>query len=195
MASLYNLAQQIQSKTGGKGTWQELISDVKKTYAFVVKQIWYENKGQGVGEVDGAFIIPFLNQQPIINTTTNTYYIDLLSSYVTLPQEGGVVSVSYMGSPNTNFVLTNAGSVGRLSNITAGVMGGRQLYYIEGMKMYFPRMNRATSLPLITRFAVALDNVDVDESLNIPPDVQEQIVNLCIQKYLPQAEMINQNIK
>ena len=192
--SLYNLAQQSQKLTG-KASWQEVIQATRNAYAYVVKGIWFENKKMDVGTIDGGFIISFPDQQPILDQTTSSYYINISSTYLQLPQESGIVSVSYMSSINTNFVLTNSGTVGRLSRIKAGVMGGRQLYYTDNMRMYFPRMNDATKLPVMVRLAVALDSVDVDSPLNISPNVQAQIVQMVVQLYNPTVQQVNENIK
>ena len=196
MTSLYNIAQQVVLKTG-KGYWQEVIQDVREAYASAVKQIWYENKKMNIGELDGAFIIPFTEQTPLLDDTTCKYYLDLTSSYVQLPQEGGLVSVSYMSAPDVNFVLVNAGTYGRLKNIKAGLMGGRQIYYAENAKLWFPRMTDTTNMPLIVRLGLAIDDYDVDKPINVPNNVQEQIVQMCVQKYVtpPTETPINKAIK
>jgi hypothetical protein len=194
MVSINNLAQQVLKKTG-RGSLQEIRQDVRKSYAFAVKQLWYEAKKEGVSELNGAFIFPFVDHQPILDEAQNRYYIDLQSNYIDLPQEGGLVSVSYMSCPETNFVLCNAGSVGRLSRIKAGLMGGRQLYYPESTKLYFPRMISTSALPLIARIGIAIDDYDVDANINIPLNVQEQIVQSVIMKYATVPESINEAIK
>lgn len=192
--SINNIAQQIQKKTG-KGTPQEVRQDVRKSYATAVRNYWFENKKNDVGELDGALIIPFTDT-PILDTNLNYYYINLQSTYVQLPQECGIVRVCYVSEPDKDFILTNVANVGSLNSIKAGVMGGRQLYYTEGMRMYFPRMTATTNLPVISRFALALDNIDVDASLNISPDLQDIIVQMCIAKYNPPTEVpINEKIK
>ena len=190
--TLYQLSETIK-KSVPKGSWQELINEVRKAYAFVVKAIWFENKKVDVGELDGAFVITFKNQTPVLDAVEGRYYIDLQSTYIQLPQESGIVSVCYMTEPNVNFVLTNAGTVGRLSRIKAGVMGGRELYYVDNKKMYFPRMRASKDVML--RLGLALDNYDVDEPLNIPTNVQEQITQMVIAKYVPQVAPINEKIK
>ena len=187
MITLYNIAEQVKAKTG-KGTWQEVIQEVRNAYSYIAKGIWFENKKNDVGEVDGAFVISFKNQQPKLDTDLNKYYVDISSTYLQLPQECGVVSVSYMSEIETNFVMVNSGSYGRLSRIKAGVMGGRQLYYVDNMKMFFPRMTNITSTPLMVRLALALDEVDVDAPLNISATIQESIVNLVVSKYIQIAE-------
>jgi hypothetical protein len=194
--SLYSIAQRVQLKTK-KGSWQEILADVRSTYAYVVKSIWFENKKMDIGELDGSFIIPFYDQTPILDSVSNLYYIDLQSSYVQLPQEGGLISVSYMNTPNTNFVLVNAGTASRLSNIKAGVMGGRQVYYVLNTRMFFPNMSNTTNLPLLVKLGCAIDDYDVDAIINIPNNLQEQIIDMCILKYNTPAmdKPINEQIK
>lgn len=190
--SLNNIAQQVQVQTN-KGSWQEIRQSVREAYAFIVKSIWFENKKMDVGELNGNFIVTFTNQTPAIDPVINQYYVDISSTYLDLPQECGIISVCYMTEQNINFVRTNAGSYSRLSRITAGVMGGRQLYYVDNMKMYFPRMVQPKDVML--RLALALDNIDVDAPLNVSPDIQKQIVDMVVAVWNPQVAQPNEKIR
>lgn len=192
--SLNNITQQVQRQTR-KGTWQEILKEVRKAYASAVKLMWYESKSQDIHEINGEFQIPFENQQPVLNPTNNRYYIDINTSYLGLPQESGIVSVAYMSAMDDYFVLCNAGTVGRMNEIQAGCMGGSQLYYTQNDKMYFPRMNQSTALPINLILALGLDDYDVDAPINIPDNIQKTIVDMVVQVYTPVQQAINENIK
>ena len=200
MVSIYNLAQQITTKTG-KGTWQEVEQAVRNAYSAVVKREWYTAKGLDINEINGAFIVSFKNQIPILDTELKQYYITIPSTYLGLPQENGINTVAYMSELDVSFVMCNIATVGRLNSIKAGVMGGIQLFYVANdgdngsMRMYFPRMNNQTALPIFLAFTLALDTYDVDAPLNIPADIQNEIVNMVIALYTPQPTPINEQIK
>jgi len=197
--SLYNLAQQVTTKTG-KGTWQENIQAVRNAYSFIVKREWYTAKGLDVNEINGAFIVSFKNQIPTFDSDLKQYYIEIPSTYLGLPQENGINSVAYMSELDVSFVMCNIATVGRLNSIKAGVMGGIQIFYVTNdssgsMRMYFPRMNSQTALPIFLAFTLALDTYDIDAPLNIPADIQNDIVNMVIALYTPQQTPINEQIK
>lgn len=191
MTTLYKIAEQVLSRVGS-GSVQIYISDVVDAYAYFVKAQWYENQKSDVKEVDGQFIVTFGTKEkltPILDEAVAQYYIENPSSYVSLPAESGIVFVGFAKGQNKAFVRTGAGTYGRLQNTLAGVMGGRQTYYEEGAKTYFPKMTAATNGDVIMKLAVALDNIDVEEPLSIPRNIVGDIVDRVVQKRIPKANV------
>lgn len=192
MTSLYELAEKCKYRIGG-GDYQALMSFVVDAYASVVKNAFYENKTDGIAEIDGEFIYTFgkkTDLTPVLDDKTNEYYIDIPSSYVRLPHEYGINSVSYMMGQQTQFIRVMTGSYGMWQNIKAGVLGGRQTYYVEGAKMYFPKMTAFTKANILLKIAIGLDTADIDEPLNISRDLVDQIVNMVVAKFVPQKEKL-----
>jgi hypothetical protein len=198
--SLFNLSQQVSLKTG-KGMSQQVIQDVRNAYATCMKQLWFESKNLDVSEINGTFIFQFPNITPIYDTVLKQYYIEAPSSYIALPQENGINWICYMSEPDLCFVMCNAGTIGRLNQILAGVMGGQQLYYpmfdtLKNKQVFvFPRMTNATCNKIMIRLTLALDTVSTDAPLDIPPNVQDMIVTMVVAKYLPEQPVINEKIK
>lgn len=183
--SLYKIAEKCKERLSS-GDLQVLVDTVIDVYSTVVKNEWYENKADGVSEVDGAFIYTFGKSKELKSEKdeiTGLYYIIVPSSYLRLPHEMGVNQVSFLKDQDHFFVRVGSGSNGMWSNLKSNVFGGRQTYYIEGNKMVFPKMNEVSSMLL--KMAIALDEVDVLEDLNIPRSLVDKIVDLVVLKYNP----------
>lgn len=185
-ASLYKLAEKAYSILE-KGDMQALIEACQDAYAVVAKREYYENKQDGVGEVEGVFFYSFgktTTITPELDSVVDKYYISVPSSYLRLPCEAGINMVSYLKGQSKPFVRISAADEQAL-NLLGSCMGGRQPYYVEGAKMYFPKMTADLVGPIFLRMAIALDNVDPEENLNIPPNLQSMIVDMVVAKYQP----------
>ncbi len=196
MTSLLKIAEQAKSILG-KGTTQELIEYVKQGYAIVAKQQWYEGKQDGTGEINGSFIYSFGKTTPltpVIDASTNEYYIVLPSTYLELPHQFGVQQVSFLKGQGKPFINIGNGGMGLYSGLKAGTMGGNELYYIESTRVYFPRFTADTVGDVLLKLAVALDEIDVDENINIAPNVVRMIVDVVIQQYAPKEQKTPSNL-
>lgn len=182
MQSLYKIAEQCRVILS-KGDTQSLIASVIDAYGVVAKKQFYENKAEGISEVDGVFLTAFNDIVPVLDITNDRYYIVNPSSYIRLPLEMGI---SFVGFPKgRGFVRISSGNADLWSTIKAGALGGIQTYYIEGTKTYFPKMTNTTNGNIKVIYAVALDNIDPEADLNIPPDIASQIVDMVVAKYSP----------
>jgi hypothetical protein len=185
MTSLLKIAEQAKAILG-KGTSQELIEYVKQGYALVAKQQWFEGKQDGTSEINGSFIYSFgksTTLTPAVDSATDEYFIVLPSTYLELPHQFGVQQVSFLNGQNKPFINIGNGGMGLYSGLKAGAMGGNELYYVESTKMYFPRMTVNSTGNILLKLAVALDEVDVDENINIAPNVVRMIVDTVVQQY------------
>ncbi len=187
-SSIYKLAEKVRDILG-KGDLQALISSCQDAYAIVVKQEWFANMSEGINEIDGAFVYTFKNQEPLWDDDLGEYYMIIPSSYLRLPHEMGINSVSTMRGQDAPFVRISSGSIGMWANLKSNILGGRQTYYIEGIRMYFPKMTITTKGNMLLKMAIALDTVDPEEDLNIPPNVAGMIVDLVVAKYQPKPEV------
>lgn len=192
--SLFKLSEQCKSILG-KGSYQELIEAVKQAYSSVVKLQFYENKQDGIAEVDGQFIFTFGKETaltPVLDVLTDKYYITIPSSYLRLPHEMGINQVSFIqGKP---FARIGTGSIGMWSNLKAFALGGLQVYAVEGFRMYFPKMTAENKGDILLKMVIALDTSDADAELNISPDMADQIVNMVAQKYSPKEKEISDKL-
>jgi len=187
MTSLYKISEQA-IRILGKGEPQEIIELVKQAYSSVAKLQFYENKNDGVSEVNGSFVYTFKNNTPKKDNQLDIYYVDVPSSYLELPHEMGINQVSFLKSQDAPFVRLTSSSLGLFANLKSSVFGGLQPYYVESKRIYFPLMNNVNKGDILIKLAIALNEVDVDEELNISPNIIESIISQVVQLYAPSQE-------
>lgn len=187
--SIYKISEQVKLILGDIDI-QAITSFVIDAYSSSVKREFYENKNDGVSEIDGTFLFSFGKETsltPILELSTDMYFIMIPSSYLRLPHEMGINMVSFAKGQTKEFIRVNSGSVSMWSNLKANLLGGSQTYFVEGARMYFPKMTNTTNGNLLLKLAIALDDVDVDEELSIPRSVVDNIVSMVVMKFRPPA--------
>lgn len=192
MTSLYKIAEKCILIVP-KVPIQALLSSVVDVYASMAKKEWYENKADGVSEVDGTFIYTFGKSSPLVpevDADTDLYYITIPSSYLRLPHEMGINNVSFMKEQNFPFVRIT--STGLWNNLKSNVF--KQTYMVEGNRLYFPKMTSVNKGNILLKMAIALDTADVDQQLNIPPNMVDEIVNIVVAKYQPKEPKTPENL-
>jgi len=185
--TLFKIAEKCKYRLGS-GDVQSLLASVIDVYATVVKNEWYENRADGINEVDGVFIYSFgkdLKLTATKDSDLNMYYVTIPSSYLRLPHEMGINLVCCLGYPDAPFVRVGGGSLGMWLGLKSAVLGGSQTYYVENNKMFFPKMKEAHNIYLKLAIAFDYEGIDIDETLNIPPNVVDKIVDLVVAKYQP----------
>ena len=181
LTSLYQIAEQCKLITEKRVSVQALTFAVKDAYAQIAKKQWYANMAEDSGELNGSFLYTFKSVEPILDCDTDMYYIMIPSSYLELPHQLGVNWVSYM-KDRTSFVLTS--NWGIFSNLKSAIMGGRQVYSIENSRMWFPKMDQNSVGPLLLKLAIALDNVEPEDELNIAPNIVSDIIAMVVAPYM-----------
>lgn len=185
VSSIFRIAEQCHVNLPEENI-QTLIAAVQDSFGVIAKQNFYENKQDGAAEVDGSLIFTFGKNTPLtpaLDVDTDMYYIVIPSSSVSLPGGYGINQVSFLKGQSTPFGMIQAGSTSIWSSIKAGVLAGRQTYFVEGTKMYFPKMNSSNNGNILLKLVLALTEVDVREDLNIPPDMISQIILMVNQKF------------
>jgi hypothetical protein len=186
MISLYRVAEQAEVIIEKRATVQQLIPAVIDAYAFIAKAQWFEATQFDTQEIDGSFLSVFTDLKAEFDKTRDLYYVTMPSTYMVLPLEIGVNWVSGM-KDKESWVRTQ--SWGKFAGIKAGLMGGRQVYYVEGPKMFFPKMVKADcDFPIIMKLAIAYDDIDPYEKINIAPNIIDDIIRRVAEPY-----MIKQN--
>src|SRR3990172_10133262 len=208
MATKRKLAEQaLRILSGGQNTRdsqvsiQELMIFVNQAYAFVVKKNWWNNRREGESGVNGNFIYSF--EDIVINkdTVKNLYYANLLSSFLgDIPHELGISHVSYVQSLNKPFVRLANGMNGLLRGLQSEGMGGNDTFFVENDKVYLPTVKKVNEdCKLLMKLVVALEGIDEETNIAIPPDIAIEIVQMTVQMYGQQQDrvkdVINDNKK
>jgi len=188
MISLLNIAEQCQAILG-KGTAQELVQAVRNSYGVAVKNNWFENKQNGIDEINGGFQYTYSDLKPELDRNTNKYYITIPSSYLELPHQMGINHVSFMDGQDSPFLIIATSQSALFSGLKSEGMGGLQKARPEGNRMYFDDMAKTDIIVnnnnrgILLKITVGLDTVDVDEQLNISPSVTAEIVDAVVNLY------------
>lgn len=191
--SLYSLAEQSRIILG-KGDMQSIIASVIDGYASIAKRSWYENRAEGVSEIDGVFLVPFKNITPILDLSTDMYYIVNPSSYLLLPNGLGINYVGFSKGQTKPFVQIPSAGVGLWSNLKAYALGGSQTYFVEGIRTYFPKMTNTTNGQIMMRYAIAFDQMDVEQDLQIPPNIANEIIDIVVAKFSPKPPVVPEKL-
>ena len=196
VTSIYSIAEEIRSLLGNKFIVQEFISPVVDAYATIAKLSFYEGRQNDLSEIDGAYLYTF---KGLKLNNDGKYYIDIPSTYLTLPHQGGI---SYVGFDNGGGDFAQIGVDWDLyDGLDCAVMGGKQVYRVEGMKMYFPKFTAATittldGLKTITlKLSVALDTTDVRTQINISPNIKKQIIDIVVKDYTIKPNVLPEKLE
>jgi len=197
MTSKAQLAEQAQKiLVGGKVSpdeqvsIQQLVLCVQQAFATIVRLNFFEGKAEGENYVDGAFIYTFPKVAVEKDCETNMYYSVLPSSTITLPNETGIFHISLRKEQTKPFVRVPNGYVGLMSGLLVEAMEGFRTFFQEGTRIYYPTIKASDGVKeVLMKLVVGIDNIDDDEQLNIPKDLQLQIVNMAVELYSMEKAM------
>lgn len=182
MISLYKIAEQCKIILDNRATLQAIIEDVKNAYSACAKKQWYENTAQDSYELNGSFIYTFPPVTPEFDCDRDMYFVKMPSTYLELPHEIGVNWVSFVQDRQSFVRVQNWGI---FANLKSACMGGRYVYEINNDTMWLPNMKPSNVGPILMKLAIALDDVEPTEKLNIAPNMVQDIIALVVGRYMP----------
>lgn len=189
--SLFFIAEECRIILGDRvSSVQALIPAVKEAFAYVAKKAWYEQVAASDDiQIDGSLITIFENLTPIYDDSRDVYYITIPSTYLMLPHQMGVNWLSTM-KDKESWVLVKNWAL--FSGLKAALMGGSKVYQIEGNKILFPKMTtQDCKYPLILKLAIAYDNINPYEKLNIAANLVVDIKKLVTEPLMAKEDPIS----
>jgi hypothetical protein len=177
----------------------ELVIYVDQAFGQMVKQSFYQNKAEGVSWIDGNFVYSFVEEVKE-DKMLGLSYVRIPSTYVSLPLGMGIHSVSDVKSQFDTFVPTNPNFLGLSRGLLVGNLGGRRGYYVENTKMYFINLSPSDCVDnVLIKLAGGIQSDELDPDVDIPLDMQEQLVRITVELYMKQRQMpkdeLNDNSK
>jgi len=177
----------------------ELVIYVDQAFGQMVKQSFYQNKAEGVSWIDGNFVYSFVEEVKE-DKMLGLSYVRIPSTYVSLPLGMGIHSVSDVKSQFDTFVPTNPNFLGLSRGLLVGNLGGRRGYYVENTKMYFINLSPSDCVDnVLIKLAGGIQSDELDPDVDIPLDMQEQLVRTTVELYMKQRQMpkdeLNDNSK
>lgn len=181
------LAEQIRLLLGNKPSYQELMLIVNQAFAQVVMSNWWSNRNQGeLDTINGNFIYAFDDNDIILDIKKKLYYSVLPSSFLgNIPHEMGIPFVGYMESLDKQFIRLSNGMPALFQGLQSSNFDGYDTFFVENDKVYLPSINTSTACDkkLLIKLVVALDGIDEQTNISIPPDIEYAIINLSVQLY------------
>lgn len=177
-------------------TTQELIVAVSQQFGYVCKTSYWQNKADGVVEINGGFIYSFKNIPILFDSDLGEYYSELPSSYIDLPSEIGLQYVNVMDPGNSlqsqkePMVRVFNNFVGMSSGLALETLQMRKAFYVEGNNIVYVGMTAdKAKLKALIKLAVSLEGIDEDTPINIAPELQAQIIDAVVKMYLVEKQI------
>lgn len=204
MTSLSKIAEQIL-RLLGKYTDdsdiedQELYVAINQAIATDIMNNYYQNLQFDARSVDDSFIYNFKNIPVEKDDDLNEYFAKLPSEILSLMRGKGIKSVVPSKDATRDNTLRNQH---RYESYKPVVNGFNDLYrgleafsledeigfYEENVNIRFVGMTDARRAVAVDVKVVApFSEIDEDETINIPPDVQDRVVMKIVQQYAPIA--------
>ena len=174
---------------------QELMVFVEQALAYVVQKNLYQNMAQGENDIDGTLVFTFKNNAVVLDEDLGMYYTALPSPFIALPSGRGVKLISSMKSQNVPFVPIPNGSLGLFSNLQSNSMDGNNTFFVDGSKVYFPKMDATNAnATVLIKLVCSLGGIDDFEDLAIPPNIELEMVQMTVQTYSIERATPHDNI-
>ncbi len=143
-------------------------------------------KFEGVAYVNDGFLSTFKDVAVSTDTDVDLKYLTLPENPVGLPKNRGIVEISKMKDKSTTPVIMVAANK---RSIYQGLhtIKNRIIGWQEGNKIYFDGAIAGFAKALVKLVAPASN--DMDESLNLPKDMEEQIIDAVVKRLMMQRQI------
>lgn len=189
MTTKYRIAEQILLELNKRSydsaiTMQQVMLKVNQSLAYLVRMRYFASKQSDTEELDGSLIFTFKDVSVTKDADRDEYYTELPATTMSLPNGIGIRSVIPKGSKREYRPVTN-GFSGLYEGMISSKLEGSVGYYQENEKLFFVNMD-STNNPeyVLMKIVLPLDGIDEDASLNIPMDMQEEVISYVVQKYM-----------
>jgi hypothetical protein len=192
----YRLAEQaLRIISGGtptddaQVTIQELEIAVAQAFAGIVRNRYFQAKNIGEQQINGDLIYSFRDVEVEKDTGLDLFFATLPSTTISLPFDMGIHQVSRMKDQRAAFVPLRNGHLALFNGLQSEGLEGRIGYYVENDRIYFVNMTVTNEVStLLMKLVVPLSVLGIDDEVNIPDDIQAEIVSFVVQGYTQQQK-------
>lgn len=212
MATLRKLSHQVIRLLSGGDKSRDSQLDVREVALYVgqtIEALVTENilneikKTNGRTIIDGLkipsnYIAQFRNLAVKEDVDMKEYYVDIPSSYLSLPNNKGIHQVSGMKNSKQPFIISSNGSIGIYDGLPASFLENRIECYPEGLKLYFNcdiRKHGVTKV-LLKIVIGTPSELSLDDPIPLSPSEEKETVDLTASFFANkgQQDKINDNI-
>lgn len=201
MTTFETIAEQVYRLLGvhtdeSKLKRQEVIVACKQAASILARRRFSEYQATDVAEIAGGLIVTFKDIAVDYDEDREEFYASLPASITWFPYQQGISQVSPSKYPKTAYIPVVPGFNSLYEGLESANLQTRNGYYIENDKIYLVNttyMNNPESL--IIKIPLGYDGLEVDQPVNIPPDLQSEIINYVFAQYSPRRPEDNTNDK
>lgn len=183
LTSKSKIAEQIQMMLSGGNVSQDfrwdirfIILNVEQVFAQIMRFRYFQSKAEDSNDINGDLIYP-LTLPVEVDEKTKRLYSDVPSGNIDLPNGVVIRHISKLEDQDYPFVpvSVNFGSLYR--NRESSNLAGRIGFYVEGDKIFYLNMSKENKPDeVFVRVVLPLSAIDEDEEINIPSDIEGEIV-------------------
>lgn len=169
---------------------QELIVAVSQVFAQAVKMNLFGNKREGESDVDGAFIYTFDCVPVKKDEKKNLFYSILPSPTISLPNDASISMVSLMQDQENAFVRVPNNFLQATRGLPTSSLEGQMGYWRENNRIYYTNMAASDEISeVLLKLVAGLDGIGDDDLIDMPLDIQAEVVQRVFQMYAPQQQI------
>jgi len=191
MTTQYKLAEQVlriisggTPSTDAQVTIQELAISVSQAFASVVRNRFFQAKTIGEQMIGGDLIYSFESVPVKKDTAKDLFYSALPSTTISLPYDMGIYQISRMKDQKRAFIPLQNGFSALYENLKSVALEGRIGYYLENDRVYFENITPSNQIStVLMKLVVPLSSLGIDDEVNMPDDIQAEIVSMAVQLY------------
>lgn len=167
---------------------EELLIYVDQAFGKLIRNSYFENRADGLRQVNGSFIYSY---EVDVDNSGSIPVARIPSTYINLPLGLGIYQVSFSGDPFNTIIPIDTSFMGLSNGLLVSRLEGRKCYYVENTKMYFLNLRPGECLDkVIIKLVGGIQPDDeVDPEVEMPLDMQNDLVQLAVQLYMTQQQM------
>ena len=178
---------------------EELLIYVDQAFGKMIRDTYYENRAEGIRQVNGAFLYGFEAKVKDDNHR-GMQYCEIPSTYVNLPLGVGIYQVSQPKDMFNTIIPVDVQFLSLSRGLLVNGLQGRRGYFVENTKMYFVNIKPSDCLDtVLIKLAGGYQSDDVDPNIDMPIDMQQDLVNYTVQLYIQERQLpndvLNDNMK
>jgi hypothetical protein len=202
MTTKYRIAEQILFHLNKRSTdtdisMQELMLRVAQGLAYLARTRYFISKQYDVEDIDGGLVYTFKNITVSYDNDMDEFYCELPSTTMSFPYGLGIKQISPMKNSKHFYVPVSNGFLGLYSGLSSSNLENGIGYYIDGYRVSFVNMSGINNpAEVLIKQILPLDGIDDDTPINIPMDMQDEVIKYVVSLYapMPQKDTTNDNV-
>lgn len=191
LTTKYKIAEQAQLIVlGGQPTLdreiliQELVVLLEQAFATIIRARYFQSKNEGEPFINGNFIYPF--SIDVLKDSFGFYSV-IPETSVSLPRDLQIYSV--YGTEGDSYIPVAPGHDELTQGLDVGQLEGKIGFYVEGGNIRYSNMSIRNSPDKINvRIVAPTGDIDLEDAISIPEDIQLEIVTMMVQMYAPEQQ-------